>query len=183
MNTNKMMKKLIITAAAAIVCSTAMALQYSSVVLYKIAAPSGFEVASKRCDMYAYTTDPTEARLLKSDLAWGGSTWYDDTTVYDVVQYESGENFYWVFTYTLADGTSTTINTLDGDLGYYSQQMGMYGTWYNDDRNGAWTSYFSDTSNWSGFGDATGAINAPEPTSGLLMLLGVAGLALKRKRA
>ena len=32
-------------------------------------------------------------------------------------------------------------------------------------------------------GAITGTIGAPEPTSGLLLLLGVAGLALKRKRA
>ena len=39
----------------------------------------------------------------------------------------------------------------------------------------------SDASNWKSFGSAGPAV--PEPTSGLLLLLGMAGLALKRKVA
>ena len=40
-----------------------------------------------------------------------------------------------------------------------------------------------DTSNWSKIGGGAGPTPIPEPTSGLLMLLGVAGLALRRRRA
>ena len=42
-------------------------------------------------------------------------------------------------------------------------------------------SELSVASNWKSFSGGSGPV--PEPTSGLLMLLGVAGLALKRKRA
>ena len=40
-----------------------------------------------------------------------------------------------------------------------------------------------DPSTWSTIGGGAGPSPIPEPTSGLLMLLGVAGLALRRKRA
>ena len=40
-----------------------------------------------------------------------------------------------------------------------------------------------DTSTWSTIGGGAGPAPIPEPTSGLLLLLGVAGLALRRKQA
>ena len=40
-----------------------------------------------------------------------------------------------------------------------------------------------DTSTWSTIGGGAGPSPIPEPTSGLLLLLGVAGLALRRKQA
>lgn len=40
--------------------------------------------------------------------------------------------------------------------------------------------FANDASNWKSFGTSS---SVPEPTSGLLMLLGMAGLALRRKRA
>ena len=46
---------------------------------------------------------------------------------------------------------------------------------------GAQGTFLGNSSNWQSFGSA-GPI-APEPTSGLLLLLGMAGLALKRKHA
>lgn len=41
----------------------------------------------------------------------------------------------------------------------------------------------ADSSNWATLGDSGDSGDVPEPTSGLLMLLGVAGLALRRRRA
>lgn len=46
---------------------------------------------------------------------------------------------------------------------------------------GATASILADASNWKSFGSAGPSV--PEPTSGLLLLLGMAGLALKRKVA
>ena len=47
------------------------------------------------------------------------------------------------------------------------------------------SSYLGNSDNWHSFGAASGggSDDVPEPTSGLLMVLGLAGLALKRKRA
>ncbi len=42
------------------------------------------------------------------------------------------------------------------------------------------STFLNNTSNWKSFGTSS---SVPEPTSGLLMLLGMAGLALRRKRA
>ena len=46
---------------------------------------------------------------------------------------------------------------------------------------GSQASFLADASNWKSFGSAGPSV--PEPTSGLLLLLGMAGLALKRKVA
>ena len=43
--------------------------------------------------------------------------------------------------------------------------------------------YISDSSHWASFGPEPGPEPVPEPTSAMLLLLGVAGLALKRKQA
>lgn len=66
--------------------------------------------------------------------------------------------------YAYSGDVGTTGVTVDELSNYVGGQMGTSHGWAN-----AWT--------------ATGAIPTPEPTSGLLLLLGVAGLALKRKRA
>ena len=55
--------------------------------------------------------------------------------------------------------------------------------WLADEDIIASTVTFSDRVTGEGYGDGWYAADVPEPTSGLLLLLGVAGLALKRKRA
>ena len=92
-----------------------------------------------------------------------------------------------------AGNTSYTLYfaILDGDNVYFSQLLEkttsgsdtVATTWgFANQNNG--TTTFSSTAATAGFAGAGHWSQAvPEPTSGLLMLLGLAGLALKRKRA
>ena len=93
---------------------------------------------------------------------------------------------------TVGAPASTAANTT-----YYAALIATYGTgddmkYYaekasvttGDDGNGAFTSFGSGHID-SAASAASGwtAASVPEPTSGLLMLIGMAGLALRRKRA
>ena len=71
--------------------------------------------------------------------------------------------------YALIAGNATQTKTFASTTASVTFATGAQGT------------YLSNASNWKSFGSA-GPI-APEPTSGLLLLLGMAGLALKRKVA
>lgn len=91
-------------------------------------------------------------------------------------------------------GYSTTVDVTDGDF-YYAGTVDTdlaadytFTLTATDPTSGATYSATGSGSS-DNFGTGFGGIDAgtwsavPEPTSGLLMLLGVAGLALKRKRA
>ena len=96
---------------------------------------------------------------------------------------------------TFGYGTTSTQYTmyfaiLDGDNVYFSNEKTFTTTasetvantvGFGNQNNGTVT--FSGTAATSGFGGAGHWSAVPEPPSGLLMLLGLAGLALKRKRA
>lgn len=78
-------------------------------------------------------------------------------------------------------------NTATGDIKYtanyaYSGDVGTTGVTVNELANSVGGKIGTEAG-WANAWTATGAIPTPEPTSGLLLLLGVAGLALKRKRA
>ncbi len=93
----------------------------------------------------------------------------------------------WQGTDSLVDGTTykfAVIATTDG-AGSDVPTSGTYGV---DDNGGALYSVTWNASTGGAFeatheGFAMNTSVAPEPTSGLLLLLGMAGLALKRKRA
>ena len=77
---------------------------------------------------------------------------------------------------TTTDGTGATVPTT-GTYGIDDNSGALYSvTW--DSNTGA---SFSANDSYAGASMSTAV--APEPTSGLLILLGMAGLALKRKRA
>ena len=84
-----------------------------------------------------------------------------------------------VFTLILTEGGKTLAEMAEGD--HFVLRTGVSGTNYDGilEDNAA---EFYDL-NPIGASDWTTYSSVPEPTSGLLLLLGVAGLALKRKRA
>ena len=92
---------------------------------------------------------------------------------------------------------SGTVDGFAADTAYYAQivittagyeaksEVVKFTTAGTGDKNLTFADGSGFDNSWTGFSTATpGAWQAvPEPTSGLLLLLGVAGLALKRKRA
>ncbi len=75
------------------------------------------------------------------------------------------------------------VSTIDGYDGYYTI---INGSSVAGVLPGTTPTYYADFSNFTSSAYTTSQMSGgavPEPTSGLLMLLGVAGLALKRKRA
>ena len=78
-------------------------------------------------------------------------------------------------------------NTATGDTKYianyaFSGDVGTTGVTVNELANAVGGKIGTEIG-WANNWTANGVIPTPEPTSGLLLLLGVAGLALKRKRA
>ena len=112
----------------------------------------------------AYGSDLSSASASKATTAKGVASIADSTvyangdTAYGIILYVEGDNYMGnIATYTLT-------SDLDFDIGALATTIG-------GDIGGG-----STATAWS-----TAAV--PEPTSGLLLLLGMAGLALKRKRA
>ena len=72
------------------------------------------------------------------------------------------------------------VTSLDGYEGYYAI---VNGTSIEGSIPGVTVTKYADFTNGTDSAYTTSYMAAPEPTSGLLLLLGMAGLALKRKRA
>ena len=86
--------------------------------------------------------------------------------------------------YTLILLEKTGVSTLDGYEGKYILVPGESARGTIPGTAGVDTQYYADFTNDTAYvaGDWK-TMAVPEPTSGLLLLIGVAGLALKRKRA
>ena len=97
----------------------------------------------------------------KTSIA-GTSSYATDATAYGaiLINYTGTDEKNYVF------GNIASIGIENGDVDVYVSALGSY--------------VFGDTGAMT---TAAGWYAVPEPTSGLLMLLGLAGLALKRKRA
>ena len=99
------------------------------------------------------------------------STWYDayELDVTDAIGSSGTKNLYWA----VVNGDDLFISSA------ISQDISSIGvtlySWSDESGN-----VFQGAASYSGGGWYTAA---PEPTSGLLLLIGMAGLALKRKRA
>ncbi len=134
----------------------------------------------------AYLVMVTDAAnfAVGNDLSVTGGSIVDNAAI------DGGSVFgVWNGTESLADGQTynfAVIMTTDGT----GSDVPTSGTFGVDDNGGALYSVAWNASTGGGFdpgaefpGFAMNTSVAPEPTSGLLILLGVAGLALKRKRA
>ena len=116
---------------------------------------------------YLYDTYKDKAATKTANLMNGVSTITESAT------YAKGDNAYGVLLYTSYDNTDKT-----GDL-YYIGNMGQI-TFASD---ATVTKQGMGTGLYGAGGAALSWQTVPEPTSGLLLLLGMAGLALKRKHA
>ena len=181
------MKKLII--AAAIVCAAAMSqavvVNWGSSAQIKCGTvvQSGAEVKlwlvnydgnGNDLQIDSRTTSNTGAAINKGKLASGVGTMqdpfvYGQNTVGDVV-----------FQITSASEVYATITSLDGLYTQQTANMTLSDLTQTQSHTGNFT--FGSTIGESGTGVWV-AQSVPEPTSGLLLLLGMAGLALKRRRA
>ena len=139
-----------------------------STITAAIAGMSGNE-ASK----YLYNQFSTkEATQTSTTFSKGANTLTENKT------YAAGDSAYAVLIYTAYDSTA-------------KDEFGKYtGEQYYIANAGSWTFEADATKTMANMGTNLGGNGAaitwqavPEPTSGLLLLLGVAGLALRRKRA
>ena len=124
----------------------------------------------------------TSAATLITSGGYDGS-WYsygnvdvDNLSSHDSISSDGGQDFTLIL---LEDGSAAS---LDGYEGYYAL---VTGTSDRQSLPGATTSYYADLSGWDAvtMSSQMAPEAIPEPTSGLLLLLGMAGLALKRKHA
>ncbi len=116
---------------------------------------------------YLYDTYKGKTATKTGSFMSGGSTITESTS------YAKGDTAYAVVIYSTYDNTSKT-----GDL-YYIANMGKA----EFAADSTVTLGGMGTNLGGGTGSAMAWQSVPEPTSGLLMLLGIAGLALRRRRA
>lgn len=120
-----------------------------------------------RASLYAYNSSGSYS--LGNNIHLGTITSLPGYSVADISDYTTGYNFYIeVYNYS----TGPTAGTIQGDTFTYDQ-LTQAGVILDD-----WTAMTSVASAWNG----SKAVATPEPTSGLLMLMGFAMLGLKRKK-
>lgn len=177
------MKKLMVILGIALTCSAASAASVLWSASETFADSTGAEFSETR-NIAAYLFDAGTVEQSAIFNSWKSgsadvsgakvtSTWYDAYQLDVTAQIgDSGEkSLYWV----VVNGDELFISSVN------TQSISAIGETYFDwaDESG---SVFADATSFGGAGWYTGAA-VPEPTSGLLMLLGMAGLALRRKRA
>ena len=154
------MKKLLILAAVIVagVAANAASFKWSAANIY---ASNGTDKYSGPATLYAViggvNTEVSSATVSNGLIAQTATSFSDDSLV---------ANTYYDFFFTIEDGGKTFTSSTKNVLAQESATASIgFGNMQSATQN---------ASNWQ---------SVPEPTSGLLMLLGMAGLALKRKRA
>ena len=153
------MKKLMIVAAVALaaVCSQAASFKWSA---SGVKGPDGETPYTGTATLYAYLATATEADAFS--VATQGMTDGSikaSSSLFDDSRFVNGSDYN--FYYTMTDAATGKTWT-SGPVTEMAQALSTP------------TLKFYETGSWSG---------VPEPTSGLLLLLGGAGLALRRRRA
>ncbi len=125
-------------------------------------------------DSYESVSDIASAALTSGTIAKAGRSYYaNGIAVSDAITAASMAEVYWVI--VDGSGSPTTYNYVKTDMSTYV---------YDPNNQESSPGTFDRISAADILAGSSGSFRAvPEPTSGLLLLLGVAGLALKRKVA
>ena len=179
------MKKLLIAAAVAVIgiVTNAASLDWSTYGYINDGSADTDWITGGQAYLVQVTDAATFA--IANDLTITGGSIVDSTSL------DAGSaGGTWNGTDALVDGTAYKFAVIITDQGssITPPTTGVYGV---DDNSGALYNVVWNASTGGGFmppdtyegASISTAVAAPEPTSGLLLLLGMAGLALKRKRA
>ena len=161
------MKKLIILAAVVVasVVANAASFKWTAANIY---GPNGTDKFNGSVDLYAYLASADASTAVKVDTASVVAGVVKDGSATgrifsdDSLTAGSAYNFYYVLQDSGKEFTSAVKAATGAEVGNANIAFGNQ------------ASATQNASNWAA---------VPEPTSGLLMLLGMAGLALRRRRA
>ena len=158
------MKKLLILAAAIVagVVANAATFKWSAANIYD---HTGAAKWSGDVTLYAYLSTADSSTAIAVSTVTASSAGAVAATTFSNDSLAGGNNYNFFFVVEDGDYTFTSSE---------KQNVAAYATQTQTVAFGNMTSATQNASNWAA---------VPEPTSGLLMLLGLAGLALKRKRA
>lgn len=125
-------------------------------------------------DSYKSVTDIANAALISGTIAQSGRSYYaSGTAASEAITKDSMKEVYWVI--VDGSGSPTSYNYVKTDMSAFV---------YDPDNQESSPGQFNSITAADMLAGSSGSFGAvPEPTSGMLVLLGMAGLALKRKRA
>ena len=157
------MKKILILAAVIVagITANAASFKWSAGNIY---ASNGTDKYVGTVDLYAYLSTADASTAVKVSTVTSSSAGAVAATTFDVASFTAGNNY--TFFFTVEDNGKVFTST--------EKTVAAFDTQTQNITFGNMTSATQNAANWA---------NVPEPTSGLLMLVGLAGLALRRRRA